>query len=157
MKNAFYPASDPFVYKCKKGSSDSAERLPFCDAKLANIKSATATKNGNYIVVKFVMKDETSPEKNAGGIKDMSSNYFDLNGAIKELKNQGIITSGSSSSTYKNFTITAKIKPNGEIVSMNHSCQNIKMSMNMNFIDGIGKMNYNAQIDSYLTYTNFKY
>lgn len=157
MAQSFYPSSSPFKKRCKIYSRDCKDFLPPCDVKLSNIKSFTVTEEDDYITVKFVMKDEISPEKNKGGIKDMSLNYFDLNGTVKELKKQGLITKGYSSSTYKNFTITAKIKKNGKIVSMEHKCENIVMSMNMNFINGIGNVKYNAQVDSYLTYTNFKY
>ncbi len=157
MDSSYYPSSDPLVFKCPKGSEESELLLPTCKAQLKNIKSATAKKSGKNIVVTIVMVDETSPEKKNGGIKAMSGNYFDLNGIVKGFKNEGIITSGSSSSTYKNFTITATIKPDGKIVSMKHSCENIAMSMNMNFINGIGNVKYKAQVDSYLTYTGFKY
>ena len=103
------------------------------------------------------MNDQVSPENAYGGITSVSDNYMDMGGVVDELDREGLITSGTSKSTYKNFTIVATFSKDGKLISATHSCKDVKASMNLNFIQSIGKVNYNVQFDTYITYTNFKY
>lgn len=153
MNSTFYKASDPFVYKCAAYSEEADLLFPGCTAALKNVKSATCKKSGKNYTVTLVMADEISPEKNKTGISAISNNYFGAANVIDMYKQEGLITSGSAKSVYKNFTITAVITPEGKLVSMTHSCKDVTIDMNMNFVSGFGNLRYKATIDTYETFT----
>ena len=83
---------------------------------------------------------------------------MDYQGFVSELSDEHLISSGSANSMYKNFTIVSTFsKKDGKLVSVSHSCENVTASMDLTFVNGLGKMKYNAQFDTYLKYTDFKY
>jgi hypothetical protein len=103
------------------------------------------------------MNDQVSPEKTSGGISAVSNNVMDYQGFVNGLYNEGLITSGSTKSTYKNFTIVATFSKDGKLIGATHSCKDVTASMDLNFVQGIGKVKYNAQFDTYITYSDFVY
>lgn len=156
MASQYVPASDPMVYTVTD-YNERGELFPNGWASSQYVKSATIARKDTYDVVTIVMKDEVSPEVNEFGIKAVSDNYFDFAGLVEEFRNEGYIKSGTSKSTYKNFTIVATFTKDGKLISATHSCKNIVASMDLNFINDIGKVKYNVQFDTYLTYSGFKY
>ena len=155
----YRPASNPLVVSVAKGSSDSKELLYSCSPAASCVKSATGVKKGNNYVVTVVLKDEYNPDSpNSYGIRYVSPNYFDYRGLVSALRSKGVIYQGSTQSLYKGFTVTAEITPEGKIVNMTHSCDQIYAKMNMSIDFRYGPIiDYNASLGTYLTYSNFKY
>ncbi|MBO5896746.1 MAG: hypothetical protein J6Q83_05565 [Clostridia bacterium] len=124
-----------------------------------SVKSAKMTSNGNYYTITIVLKDQASPENDRfDGIRDTSQNYIDYQGLVDELYDEDLISYGRANSMYKNFTVVSTFsKKDGKLVSVTHSCENVTASMDLTFVNGLGKLKYNAQFDTYLRYTNFKY
>ena len=123
-----------------------------------SVKSAKMTSNGNYYTFTIVLKDQASPENERfSGIRSASQNYVDYTAFVDGLYEEDLVTRGSSSSMYKNFTIVSTFKKDGTLVSVTHSCENVTASMNLDFVSGLGNVKYNAQFDTYLTYSDFKY
>lgn len=124
-----------------------------------SVKSAKMTSNGNYYTITIVLKDQASPENDRfDGIRDTSQNYIDYQGLVDELYDEDLISYGRAISMYKNFTVVSTFsKKDGKLVSVTHSCENVTASMDLTFANGLGKLKYNAQFDTYLRYTNFKY
>lgn len=140
--------------------NDSPELQDFYPGGVArdSVKSAKMTSNGNYYTITIVLKDQVSPENESfGGIQWTSQNYMDYQGFVSELSDEHLISSGSANSMYKNFTVVSTFTKDGKLVSVTHSCENVTASMDLTFVNGIGRVKYNAQFDTYLRYTNFKY
>lgn len=123
-----------------------------------SVKSAKMKSDGNYYTITIVLKDQTSPEKDEScAINWASHNYMDFQGIVSGLGDEHLISYGRANSLYKNFTIVSTFTKDGKLVSVTHSCENVTASMDLTFVSGIGKVKYNAQFDTYLRYTNFKY
>ena len=124
----------------------------------SSVKSAKMTSNSKYYTITIVLKDQASPEDDRfSGIQSASQNYMDYKGFVDGLYDENLITKGKADSMYKNFTIVSTFTKDGNLVSVTHSCENVTASMNLTFVDGIGNVKYNAQFDTYLKYSNFKY
>ncbi len=156
MSDAYVSASSPVTVTCAKGSSDAYDVLPTYGGKVNMIKSATVSKKGNNYVVKLVFKDMDS-KPNIVDIDDISVNTLGMDYLVYTFRSEGLISSGAVKSTYKNFTITAEITLDGKIVNMTHNCNNVVVDMDLNFVNGLGKVQYDADVGTFLTYKNFKY
>ncbi len=156
MAVQYIPANDPLVYNVTD-DPECYELFPGSGASSSYVKSATISRRSDCDVITLVMKDQVSPENTGSGIAAVSDNYMDFGGVVDELDSEGLITSGTSKATYKNFTIVATFTKDGKLISATHSCKDVTASMDLNFIQDIGKVKYNVQFDTYLTYSNFKY
>ena len=156
MTDAFATASTPITETYAKGSREAYALLPTYGGKVNMIKSATVTKKGNNYVVKMVFKDMDS-KPNIVDIDDVSVNSLGMDYVVDTFRSEGLISSGSVKSTYKSFTITAEITLDGKIVNMTHNCSNIVVDMDLKFVNGLGKVQYDANVGTFLTYKNFKY
>ena len=156
MATQYIPANDPYVYEVTY-AEDGTELFPRSGANSRYVKSAAITQKSNSYIVTIVMNDQVSPEKTGGGISAVSANILDYQGFVNGLYAEDLITSGTAKSTYKNFTIVATFSKDGKLIAATHSCKDVTASMDLNFVGGIGKVKYNAQFDTYLTYSDFVY
>ena len=157
MASQYIPANDPVVYDVTD-YSESYNFFPGSEASSAYIKSATISRRSDSDVITIVMKDQNTPEMiRYDGIAGASGNFFNFNGMVESLYDECLITSGTTKSTYKNFTIVATLTKDGKLIGATHSCKDVTASMDLLFINGIGRVKYTAQFDTYLTYSDFRY
>lgn len=156
MASQYIPANKPFVYEVTEYPEDK-DFFPGPWADMEEVKSATISRQSNVDVITIVMNDQVSPEETRDGIREVSRNYFDFQGFVDGLDREGLIYSGKATSRYKNFTIVATFSKDGKLIGSTHSCKDVTASLDLNFVEDLGKIKYNAQFDTYLTYSNFVY
>ena len=117
----------PFI--CEKGADVTRWRMPISNCSAGDVKSATATKlsNGNYKIV-IVMKDQVNPSyDDTYGLSLMSNIFFDYRDAYDEVENdfetrKTVKKINDLKVTYKAYTITATLTPDGRFVDIKHHC-----------------------------------
>ena len=120
-KGYFKDEASAELQTATKGDDSSKSRLNgFTLTDYSKIKSATCTANGGNYDITIVMQDEDTPHDGQSFLQQVGSVLIweDID---KELKNVSILSDYQNIHVlYKDYTIKATIKPNGEFVSLTH-------------------------------------
>ena len=120
-KGYFKDEASAELQTATKGDDSSKNRLNgFTLTDYSKIKSATCTANGGNYDITIVMQDEDTPHDGQSFLQQVGSVLIweDID---KELQNVSILSDYQNIHVlYKDYTIKATIKPNGEFVSLTH-------------------------------------
>ena len=156
--NYFKDESKADTQTAEKGQDSSKDKmLGWTLTDLSKVKSASLTENGGNYDITIVMQDEDTPHKGGSSHLDAVGSVLLWEDIEKELVGIKQLTEweGNVHVVYTNYTITATIKPNGQLVNMTHHTDvdiqiaHAKIVINLN--------NKNVAMENTARFTDFAY
>ena len=145
-----------------KGSNNARNAFPgWYLSDNSYVKSASCTRNGNNYRVVIVMQDEDTPTQASSTLAQVSGMIYYWEDVDNILSSYPVVTKvlsdyGDIHMYYRNYTITADVTPDGELISIVHSAD-LEVYIGYATVVGMSLSDKNAHLWVTEEYYNFNY